>query len=386
MKASAESPFPTYEQELLLTASLLDDKRAINAIEEWLTLVDLDGVIDHGSFRLLPLLFKNLLKQNYKGPRMNMLKGVYRLSWYKNQKLLYDSIKVLDLFQKANISTIVLKGVALSSLIYKDIGVRPMFDLDILVPINQAKQAIEVLKKEDWKPEFDEYLDYNLKFGKSMNFTDDSGFECDLHWHPFFESHDLNSETDFWDKAIPIKVIETGTLSLCPTDMLLHTFVHGIKWNKEPPIRWVADAYFLIKSEEFDIDWEGFILQVKKYKVVMQVKEALEYLVKVFGANIPFEVINELSKIKITLAEKLVYKECQKDSDDYTDKLFTKLYKLFIIYLHQSNKTNIFMHIIGFIGYLCFRTKGKDYFRILIYYFTKSFGKSIKSQNDIEKQ
>ncbi|MCF8297441.1 MAG: nucleotidyltransferase family protein [Saprospiraceae bacterium] len=382
MKNTAESPFPTYEQELLLTASLLDDGRAISAIDEWLTLIDLDGQLDSGSFRLLPLLFKNLLKHNYKGPRMNMLKGVYRLSWYKNQKLIYNSIKVLELFQKADIKTMILKGVALSSLVYKDIGVRPMFDLDILVPSHQATKAIELLKSNNWKPENDEYLEYNLRFGKGMGFKNDEDFDCDLHWHPFFEGHGKNSELDFWDNAIPLKIFDTSTLSFCYTDMLLHTFVHGIKWNKEPPIRWVADAFYLINATDFEIDWERFIFQVKKYKVVLQIKEALNYLIEKFNVEVPEEVMSELSKIRITLAEKLVYKECHKDSDDFQDNLFKKLNKLFLVYLQQSDKTNIFLHFFGFISYLRFRTKGKDNFRILAYYLRKRFRKADKTHND----
>ncbi len=382
MKNTTESPFPTYEQELLLTASLLDGDRAIKAFEEWLTLINLDDEIDHGSFRLLPLLYKNLSKQNYKGSRMNMLKGIYRMSWYKNQKLLYDSIKVFQLFHNANIKTLVLKGVPLILLAYKDFGVRPMFDIDILVPSQQAKQAIELFKNSGWKPEFDDYIEYNLKYGKSMNFSDDSGFECDLHWHPFFESHEQNSEFDFWDKAFLVDIIGTSTFSFCPADILLHTFIHGINWNKEPPIRWVADAFYLINAKDLEIDWNRFVLQVKKYKVVLQINEALNYLTKKFYVAIPEKVMNELSNIKITLAEKLVFKESQKDPDDYQDKLFTKFYKLFVIYLQQSNKGNIFFQIIGFVKYLRFRTKGKDYFRILFYYFTKAFRKANNKKND----
>lgn len=378
MNPTPESPFPTKEQEFLLKAALYKNEEALDAWNIWKQTADFDGYMDQGSFRLLPLLYKNLLEHKVKDPLMNKLKGVYRQAWYKNHKLLYDAANVILFLQKSGIQILLLKGAALGKLYYKDTGVRPMADIDILVPFSKARITIDILKNSGWEPEFEAYIEYNLHYGRSMQFTDDAGFELDLHWHPFFESHRDNTEKYFWDEAIQLKIGDVSTLSLCPADMLLHTFIHGINWNKEPPIRWIADAFFIINAEDLLIDWERFILQVKKYKVVLQTREAMNYLIKKFNVAVPEEVMNELSQIKITLAEKLVFRESQKDPDNFHDSFFIKLYKLFVIYLQQSDKTNIFFHIIGFISYLRFRTKGKDYFRILVYYFTKGFRKDIK--------
>lgn len=373
-KETLESPFPTYEQELLLKASLLNKDIAISAFEEWHGLVDLDAYIDHGSFRLLPLLYRNLLKHGYNGQRMPMLKGIYRQTWCKNQKILYDSASILGDFHKAGFKTLVLKGVPLSVLIYKDIGARPMYDLDILVPSAKGAEAISFLKKNKWEPVEpipDEYLRFNLRYGKSLGLKNEGGFECDIHWQPFFEAHGNKKKNNFWGKAIPIKVSHCHTLSLCHEDMLLQTILHGINWNIEPPIRWVADAFLIINDKA--LDWRYFNAQVKKFRVALYVKKAFQYLSEQYGVVIPPETTNFLNNIKITSAEKLVYEASQKDPDDFPDRFIPRLKKYFVLYLQKSKKTYMLFHYFGFIHYLLLRPERKNYIKNLLYYLKKLF-------------
>lgn len=376
MKNTVESPLPTEEQLLLLKACLYSDKRAIAFFEKWLTKVDLDAYIDHGSFRLLPLLYKNLLQLNYKGNRMNMLKGIYRKSWCQNQKILYDSAQVLAFFHQAGIETIVLKGVALSSMVYKDVGARPMADLDVLVPTQKAREAINLLCSNDWEaaeeiPE--EYLDYNIRYGKSIGFVNPSDFECDIHWQPFYQSRSSSKKTDFWNKKIPTTIFSVKTHSLSYEDMLIHSFVHGMIWNIEPPIRWIADAYFLIQSEHILLDWDYIIAQLKKYPVTLQFKNGLYYLKKEFEVEIPSSFLTALENIRITYGEKLVFQSLQQDIENHPDKLFPTLNKYFILYLQQAKKRNIVFHFFGFIRHLGVRPERKRYLKNVWHFFTKPF-------------
>ena len=61
---------PTKEQELLLKAALLKGEEAIKAWHEWKTCVDIE-FIDHGSNRLLPLLYFNLVQNDINDPIIN---------------------------------------------------------------------------------------------------------------------------------------------------------------------------------------------------------------------------------------------------------------------------------------------------------------------------
>lgn len=368
MKNSPGNPFPNPLQQLLLQAALLQGNHAVDAYEDWKKSFNLETYLDHGSFRLIPLLYKNLNRYGIKDQYTNTFKGVYRQSWYKNQKLFYESAQILEFLYESAIRCIVLKGTALTILVYNDFGARPMADLDVLIPPSQADFAIGLLKKMGWEPENEQYLKYNLRYGCGMMFAK-AGFELDLHWYPFFEVRRNSSETDFWEHAIPLILPQTTALALCPADMLLHIVVHGLKWNIEPPIRWVADAVTIINASDARLDWHYLLEQIKKYKVVLQVKAAFDYLKINFDAAIPEFVMEELNRIPASYAEKLLFRNRNRNTDEEPDRLVPKLYNLFLIYLRQTDKAGFLNQLMGFISYLKFRSAGKNGVRIVLKYF-----------------
>lgn len=143
--------WPTRQQELLLKASLLRCKGVISAWEEWKSGADIEQ-LDPGSYNLLPLLYDNLNTIGIKDPLMRKLKGVYRQTWYKNQLSIHRVGVLLSAFHCAGIRTMVLKGAALVLLYYRNYGLRPMGDIDILVHTEQSREAIDFLIKSGWIP------------------------------------------------------------------------------------------------------------------------------------------------------------------------------------------------------------------------------------------
>lgn len=371
MKKAYSNPFPNKEQEILLKTALFPPADVAMYWKEWNNLIDFESFFDIGSFRLMPLVYKNLLKCETEIPFIHKLKNIYLQNWYKNQQLFHEGSKIVSEFELKNIKTIILKGAALSHFAYKDKGVRPMSDIDIMVPYNQAVEAMKLLKSNKWKAEFENYIEYNLKFGRSMMFRREDGFELDLHWHPFFEAQEKNKEADFWDKAIPFELSGIQSQSLCPADMLLEVIVHGLRYNPIPPIRWIPDSVKLILNCHNEIDWDYFIDQTRKYRVALKVKKAFDYLKDTFNLSIPEAVDKNLKQIRISYAEQLVYFDAMQQDEDEVDRFFNKLYKLFLIYLRQTKDRGLIRQMIGFWRFLRFRTAGKNAFAIVWYYMKK---------------
>ncbi|MEJ2041204.1 MAG: nucleotidyltransferase family protein [Desulfosarcinaceae bacterium] len=146
---SRENAFATREQELLLQAALLKGDPALEAWRRWWDLIDFEKEMDAGSFRLLPLLFHNLKKHDVVHPVMDRLKGLYRHAWYNNHRLFFELSGILKCIHAAGIPTMVLKGAALTVQVYKNHAIRPMADIDILVPQDRAilAHALLTLKK-----------------------------------------------------------------------------------------------------------------------------------------------------------------------------------------------------------------------------------------------
>ena len=75
--------WPTPLQELLLKATLLKTNGALEAWQEWYGREGLER-LDNGSYRLLPLTYRNLQSLDYQDPVLMKLKGVSRRAWCEN--------------------------------------------------------------------------------------------------------------------------------------------------------------------------------------------------------------------------------------------------------------------------------------------------------------
>jgi hypothetical protein len=65
---------------------------------------------------------------------MGQLKATYLANWAKNTHSRAELRRVLDVLKEQEIPVILLKGAALAEAVYGDVGLRPMSDLDLLVP------------------------------------------------------------------------------------------------------------------------------------------------------------------------------------------------------------------------------------------------------------
>jgi hypothetical protein len=298
--------WPTRSQELMLRAALLPREPALEAWEEWKRTVNID-VIDYGSHRMVPLLYRNLQRHEIKEQLMDRLKGVYRYYLYKNELLMHRIATLLAAFEEAGIDTMVLKGAALIQLYYRESGLRPMLDADVLVHAHQAQQAMELLTKLQWKPVRYRRPQIRIPILHSTPFEDDGGRQLDLHWHLFWECFNANEDDDYWQNAILIQIGGVKTLALNPTDQLLHTCWHGARWNEVPPIRWIADAMVILNSSGDEIDWARLMKKAQKHRIVMPIRDSLEYLKKTFDAPVPEGVLKSLAAVRVSRMERESY-------------------------------------------------------------------------------
>ena len=361
----------TWQQELLLKAALFSGNDAISAWEKWRTNTDLDS-IDPGSYRLLPLLYNNLIKLKINDTLMKRLKGIYRRTWYENQIRLNLMIRLLELFQNSGIKTIVLKGIALIHLYYKDYGLRPMSDLDIFVPTNRAAEAIVLLRKSGWKAEY-KSPEKIINLFHSCDLTDNTGLHhLDLHWHLYIECCGPNADDDFWNGARETMIKNMSTNVLNPTDQLLHTCVHGMKWSKIPPFRWVADAMMILNSSQKEIDWNRLLIQAQKCRLTVPVLYSLEYLSKNFKVYIPPEVLKKIRKIPTLKIEHIEYRY---KIENQKKKLLGNIPVLWFDSLRLFRNRSFWQKLRGFIKYSKYFWKIENFWQLSSYVLSLSINK-----------
>lgn len=278
---------------LLLRAALADPPDATRAWAEWKRAVGGVDRVDAGSFRLLPLVYRNLLRAESADPAMPVLKGVYRQTWLSNHLVMGWAGRALRALDVATVPALVLKGAALGPLHYRDLGVRPMEDLDLLVPERHAAAAMDVLEQEGFRPRRSSARDA-IGIRHAEAFEDAEGRVVDLHWSLLWGSSPPTSA--IWDAAVPLEVGGVEASAPGPADQLLHACLHGASWNPTPPLRSIADAAVVIRSAGADLDWERLGEMARAARRTVPLAAALTVLRDKVGAPVPREVIADLRR------------------------------------------------------------------------------------------
>jgi hypothetical protein len=361
----------TPDQELLLRASLNKKDEALPAWELWRSNVDFDK-IDAGSYRLLPLLYSNLSKQKINDPLMERLKGIYRRTWYENQMLSHRAAFILENIHRAGIKTMLLKGIAMIHLYYKDYALRPMTDFDFMIPEKQAVEVFKILKDSGWNSA-NKNPENLIPIIHSADFSDPSGLHrIDLHWHLFLECCHIDADQDFWDNAVPTKFQERQTYVLNPTDQLLHTCIHGMKWCIIPPFRWVADAMMIINNSGREIDWNRLITLAQQRRLILPLQQGLEYLQNNFNADIPINILNAIDQIPITKHERIEYNY---KIENHKNKFLGNIPVFWFDYIRTAENKSFKNNLIGFIKYVKFYWNLESTWQLPLYALVLSIAK-----------
>ena len=301
---------PTPGQLLVLHAALDPAPDALAAWERWRGRVDFDDV-DHGSTRLLPLAYRNLGPESFDAEVAGRLKGLYRRSWSHNQLIFKRAAEAISLLHEAGIETLVTKGASLALLAYGDAGARPMDDVDVLVPIKRARDAISVLSAAGWSPGHEDPLAWT-EVHHSLDFAGGEGGHVDLHWFALWQPA---SDEPLWAGAVPLELGGVETRAPCPADQLLLACVHGTPWSPLPPFRWIADAVTVIRSSEGRLDWERLAAEATRRRLTVATAAALAYLRQEFGAAVPDSALAALRAAPASRHERVAFRAaCRPDS------------------------------------------------------------------------
>jgi hypothetical protein len=299
--------WPTRDQVLLLRASLSRGPEALEAWNEWKSRHDLvETHLDRGSFRLLPLLYRNLAARGSDDLALPRLKGIYRYWWCANQRLLFQAAAIVRELEGAGVPCLVLKGAAAATLHYRDSGARPMGDIDVMVPLDRAADAVARLGAIGWQATRRHVRDL-IRYQHSVSLVKD-GVTVDLHWQVFREVIHGDAGEGFWRRSVPLEFLGARCRALGPGDALLHAIVHGVRWREEPTVRWIPDALTILRSAGGAIDWDAVRDEARARRLLLRFVRGLEYLRRTFDAPVPADVLERLRRTPISRLERLEYR------------------------------------------------------------------------------
>jgi hypothetical protein len=304
---------------LCMTLSERIDRVEWNSFSEndWLRFAYLAQV--EGVAPLIHWMFKN---EDYNAIYIpTTIKAQLTAAYYNttahNQIMYIELQKILNAFSQANIPVIVIKGAVLATTVYSKIGLRPMGDLDLLVPEDLIDSATRLLVELGFVPKSqpspEHYLiDLNVHLWKKQ-----PKCSVEIHKNLIASRSSWYSPTMdwFWDQSIAIGdrfqelvgINLKNIFRLTPTAHILYQSAHIKLQHRgdQSKMIWFYDLDLQIRREN-TIDWEQLTYKAKEFRwgpaLLAAVCETRSYL----GTPIPETELENLSKLQDQQAKRLV--------------------------------------------------------------------------------
>jgi hypothetical protein len=248
---------------------------------------------------LAPLLFKRLKQSE---ARASVPAGVWerlRLGYFasasKNARLFRGLRPVLTGLRSAGIQVIVLKGAYLADAVYGDAAVRPMSDVDLMVPRAEVTRAQAVLVKmggvaatgdgERWSERRAHLPPVVIR-----------DLPLEVHWTIVDQTGPVEVVADgVWSRARPTIVAGVTVLSLCPEDLLLHLCLHASRREGlQAGLRPFCDIFETISRFGNEIDWLQVTGRAQEWRAVRYVGLTLQLARGMLHARVPDDVLQSL--------------------------------------------------------------------------------------------
>jgi hypothetical protein len=245
------------------------------------------------------------------------LTDAYYQSASQNAVLYADLDRILGELSDAGIQVILLKGAALALMIYPDIALRPMNDLDLLIHREQLPYAINRLKSLDFQPE-KEWTAPEIRRGYRNLFFFEANLDRDypppvhveLHWslNSGEASYYFPDVAWFWQRLESVAIENTfthriqdasvldmtaNTLFLAAHLMLKHTqFKHGLSRAR---LIWSYDLHLILSQYGEQIDWSSMIQAAQRFHWMPAVHAALQTIEELFGTHLPEGIVERFT-------------------------------------------------------------------------------------------
>ncbi|MEJ2684409.1 MAG: nucleotidyltransferase family protein, partial [Candidatus Sulfobium sp.] len=248
------------------------------------------------SHNISPLLYYNLkgLSNSSLIPATAMkdLKNVYHETTARNMFMYAELQTILDAFHSAGSEAIVLKGAALAGVVYPDIGLRPMLDIDLLVKEGELAVADKVMTGLDYSAVDSLYMENHFHLPPYRHVRKPAIVE--IHWH--FTGDSRSNVRKWWERAKAEDLMGYRILVPSPEDMLIHLSVHLFNhgYDNGFVLRGLCDIFEALRHYEAEIDWKLLQDEIREQGIEKQVHSILQLARKFYapldGSFIPINL------------------------------------------------------------------------------------------------
>jgi hypothetical protein len=302
-------------QQSLLRVLCVGQDDASPAFTAWSQEADWEGHFDRGSFRLLPAVYRRIEALGIDDPAMGRLRGMYRRSWYRNQRYLRTWSKLHDELNSRGINVLLLGASALAAGYYRNTGERYVTGTDLLVRPLRAAETLAAMRNAGWHfetPELDRH-DYRRR----ASFIDPLGEPGTLRWYPTAGWNEKRLDW-FWGTAMPARADNLAMPVPGPAAMLLYLLAEMCEQEAWTIGVLLADVNTVIGH--IDFDWQQLLGEARTHRLALALLLTIGCLRTTFGVSIPEPVLRQLNAGSSTFCERLelrLYHERQRNQESF---------------------------------------------------------------------
>ena len=297
---------PEYRVLLHCARNYLADERVWNVASllegplDWCKLLELASW-----HRLSALLFHNLTRAELRSGVppwvMQEIEGIYYDNIARNLRFQAELGKVLRTLYTQEIAAIVLKGSALLEPVYRDIGLRPMGDLDILVDDDNLAFADDLVKGLGYSPSANDEIQQKTRDEHRhfpALFSPDGIVTVEIHRHIVRPDSPLHFNlSGLRDRAPEATIAGAQALVLAPEDLITHLCIHFFldrRYSSRAALGQLCDISETIQHYESVLDWELFCREAQKNNHSGPLHSALFAAKAMLGTSPPEFVLKSL--------------------------------------------------------------------------------------------
>jgi hypothetical protein len=258
------------EQELLLTAlgspSMAGGAATLPALLDQVNWQKLLAATSRDLYPYLCFSLEPYMEDREVLPEWEVLRTARRLTAVDNLRLRHELTRITSALTEAGIPALALKGIVLAYTAYKDPSLRPMMDLDLLVPPGEREHAIGFLRKLEFG--YPQGLPILIQ-GHISRLAPEQEFAPPLQSRKSRVKVEIHTELEcseplfrapmqeFWSRSKTAALAGLCARTLCPEDNLFHICLHQARTHRfEKGLLPLLDIKVLLESNEH-WDWEG---------------------------------------------------------------------------------------------------------------------------------
>lgn len=280
----------------LLRAATLEPTHAIDAWDRWAAAHSIDTASKR-AMHLLPAVSANV-PEDALGPSADRMRGLRRRNWVETELRMSALHDAVDVLASIGVEPLVTKGAALVSTTYTTPGVRPMWDVDIMIDHVHFDDAVRALTARGWG----RTSTVDSPFDHAIELCDPRHRAIDLHRWVLFPRFAPEPETRWIERAVPHRIGDSHLTRFRCSDELVLDILHGVLTSGTSSARWPLDVVQAARNAP-DVDglaphdfWDEVIRSAAEIGAGPLVADALELCRAELGAPVPAAVVGRMAE------------------------------------------------------------------------------------------